>query len=96
MATQSSIDSSIATAETDGDLNNVHAAAQEVDPVILRCNQTLKLETAIEILHNTDQYKVINKVPDNPKGGDTYLLIPAPKDDGRFTLILFPIIISKL
>jgi len=51
------------------------------DIVILRCNQTLKLETAIEILNNTDQYKVINKVPENPKGGDTYLLIPHQPGD---------------
>ena len=52
------------------------------DSVILRCNQTLKLESAIEILNNTDQYKVINKVPENPKGGDTFLLIPHPGDEG--------------
>ncbi|XP_066919406.1 uncharacterized protein [Clytia hemisphaerica] len=41
----------------------------------------LEARDSIEILNNTDQYKVINKVPENPKGGDTYLLIPAQKDD---------------
>ena len=69
------------TTENPGDVTN--AGTGDIDPVILRCNQTLKLETAIEILNNTDQYKVINKVPENPKGGDTYLLIPAPNDDGK-------------
>lgn len=53
------------------------------DPVILNCNQTLKLETAVEILNNTDQYKVINSLPENPKGGDTFLIIPLqPGDEG--------------
>ena len=55
------------------------------DPVILNCNQTLKLETAVEILNNTDQYKVINSLPENPKGGDTFLIIPLqPGDEGIF------------
>ena len=85
MATNS-IDSSIgAVAGTAEDLSNhnVPINQPDSDSVILRCNQTLKLETAIEILNNTDQHKVINKVPENPKGGDTYLLIPAQKDDGK-------------
>lgn len=72
------IDAITTTVET----ANVVSVTVEDDPVILRCNQTLKLDTAIEILNNTDQYKVINKVPDNPKGGDTYLLIPPPGDEG--------------
>ena len=55
------------------------------DPVILRCNQTLKLETAIEILNNTDQHKVIHKVPENPKGGDTFLLIPLNGEGELYT-----------
>ena len=61
-------------------------ATNHDDIVILRCNQTLKLETAIEILNNTDQYKVINKVPDNPKGGETFLLIPPPGDEGKIDI----------
>ncbi|XP_002168663.2 uncharacterized protein LOC100199922 [Hydra vulgaris] len=62
-------------------LPNCGTSLVDSDPVILRCNQTLKLETAIEILNNTDQYKVIHKVPENPKGGDTFLLIPLNGED---------------
>ena len=68
---------------------NTTVPVTEEDPVILRCNQTLKLETAIEVLNNTDQYKVINKVPESPKGGDTYLLIPHPGDEGKNLLNSF-------
>lgn len=60
------------------------------DPVILNCNQTLKLETAVEILNNTDQYKVINSLPENPKGGDTFLIIPLqPGDEGIKVFVFF-------
>ena len=48
--------------------------------VILQCNQTLKLEVAVGILNNIHQYKAIERVPENPKGGDTYLLIPQAGD----------------
>ena len=75
------------SAETDQ--NNVSPNQGESDSVILRCNQTLKLETAIQILNNTDQYKVLNKVPETPKGGDTYLLIPlSQKDEGKKNSLL--------
>ena len=44
-------------------------------------NQSLKLEIAIEILNNPDQYKVIESIPDGPEGGDTFLLTPQPGDE---------------
>lgn len=71
-----------ATGDSTDNSSTVITPVDVDDPVILRCNQTLKLETAIEILGNTDQHKVINKVPENPKGGDTFLLIPHPGDEG--------------
>ena len=54
--------------------------------IILHCNQTLKLQIAIAILNNTHHYKekLINSVPENPNGGDTFLLIPRPGDEGEF------------
>ncbi|XP_057313524.1 uncharacterized protein LOC130654889 [Hydractinia symbiolongicarpus] len=70
-----------ATGDSTDNSSTVITPVDVDDPVILRCNQTLKLETAIEILGNTDQHKVINKVPENPKGGDTFLLIPHPGDE---------------
>lgn len=87
------IDQSLPATEADEAIqNNVPPAQVESDSVILRCNQTLKLETAIHILNNTDQYKVLNKVPETPKGGDTYLLIPpSQKDEGKknYVIIIF-------
>ena len=64
-------------------VDNCGLQPSEEDNVILRCNQTLKLEVAIDILNNTDQHKVINTVPESPKGGDTFLLIPHPGDEGK-------------
>ena len=77
------IEQSMSATGAETDQNNVSTTQIDSDSVILRCNQTLKLETAIQILNNTDQYKVLNKVPETPKGGDTYLLIPpSQKDEG--------------